>query len=279
MRDANGMGYSQHYSSANGQLWSLQSMLALATSFATHVVAGSDSERAPRALFISRGAAPVMLVLHVQWFYFRYHTHRRLFEDDITNYDTENPRSEETPQPVEQAILPWRSLSLLSWTLVISCLVLGMATGISIVKTTEGFAQTIHMSKTAVGLTLLPLVGITPTMFEALRAAAGNRMDLALRLTLQSSIDTAYLAFPALVLAAWWAGKSMLMDFDYLIVELGVSVWLIGRIFSSGKSTYLDGATVLSLYVIRSMIAAEVIRVLTLCHRYFILLLTNIILT
>jgi Ca2+:H+ antiporter len=241
-------GHSQ-YSFANGQLWSLQIVLALATSLTIHVVAGSEDEPAVIAQLISRGAAPVMLLIHIQWFYFRYVTHRELFQIDTD--DVERPRFENTQQQIGQAaILPWRSLNLLSWASVVACLVLGWMTATNLVRTTEGLAQTIHLSKAAAGLTLLPLVGITPTMIEALLAAADNRMDLALRLTLQSSIDIAYIAFPTLVLTAWSVGKSMLMTFGFLeLVELGVSTWLIGRIFSSGKSTYLDGATMLSLYV------------------------------
>ena len=58
-------GHSQ-YSFANGQLWSLQIVLALATSLTIHVVAGSEDEPAVIAQLISRGAAPVMLLIHIQ---------------------------------------------------------------------------------------------------------------------------------------------------------------------------------------------------------------------
>jgi len=254
MLDENGQGYTQHYSASSGTLWSLQTMLASATTLTIHVMAigsdGSERYQVPSAELISRGAAIVMFSIHLLWLYFRYITHRGLFEDDPDD-ERQRPREETGPQPTRQVTLPWRSLGLLSWALVAVSFILSVATAVNLVNSTEGLAQTIHVSKTAVALTLLPLVCIVPTMTEALRAASNDRMDLALRLTLESSIDIAYYAFPALILCAWVSGKSLLMDFGYLqAIELGISVWLIARIFSSGRSTYLDGVTILSLYVV-----------------------------
>lgn len=254
MRDADGHGTTHLYPSVNGQLWSLQTILASVTALVVHEITGPGDEHAALGRLISRGAASLMLLIHIMWLYFRYGSHRNLFDHDTTDENTiDEMRHREirtSSQQLSQGVLSWRSLHLLSWLFVLVCPVLGTATAMNLVTTTEGLAQTVHLSKNAVTLTLLPLVGIVPTMVETLKAAAKNHMDLAARLTLESSVDITYVALPTLILVAWVNDKPMSMNFGYFeVIELCVSAWLIGRIFSSGRSTYLDGATLLSLYV------------------------------
>ena len=88
-----------------------------------------------------------------------------------------------------------------------------------------------NISKTFVGLILLPIVGNAAEHATAVTVACKDKMDLAIGVAVGSSLQIALLVLPFIVVLGWMMGKSdMTLQFDgYQIAILFVAV-LLGEI-------------------------------------------------
>jgi len=75
-------------------------------------------------------------------------------------------------------------------------------------------------------------------------------MDFALSHLLGSTIQTALLVSPIVVLVSWAAGKPFDLNFEvFMVVALVLSVLIVGNFIKDGKSNYLEGALCVIFYL------------------------------
>ena len=116
------------------------------------------------------------------------------------------------------------------------------------------------ISKTFVGLILLPIVGNAAEHATAVTVAVKDKMDLAIGVAVGSSMQIALLVLPFTVVLGWIIGNektsNMTLLFDgFQIAVLFVAVLLVNYLIQDGKSHWLEGILLQILYIIIAVAA------------------------
>ncbi|KAJ0417000.1 Sodium/calcium exchanger protein-domain-containing protein [Aspergillus carlsbadensis] len=113
------------------------------------------------------------------------------------------------------------------------------------------------ISKTFVGLILLPIVGNAAEHATAVTVSIKDKMDLAIGVAVGSSMQIALLVLPLIVVLGWIMGKDdMTLDFDaFQVILLFVSVLLVNYLIADGKSHWLEGVLLMMMYLIIALAA------------------------
>lgn len=145
---------------------------------------------------VSRGTAIILIVLYGFYLYFQLKTHAGLFRDDIGEEDEEH-FSEEQPDPEAIAPAPKTSGREDGDTLgpvgAVVCLVLTtICVGICaefLVNSIEDIVETTPLTKTFIGLILLPVVSNAAEHVTAVIVSWKGKMNLALLVDLGSGLQ------------------------------------------------------------------------------------------
>jgi Ca2+:H+ antiporter len=120
-----------------------------------------------------------------------------------------------------------------------------------LVATLEEATSKLGLTALFTGVILLPIVGNAAEHATAVTVAMKNKMDLAVSVAVGSSLQIALFVAPVLVLAGWWLGQPMDLDFNpFEVVAVAVAVLITNSISSDGKSNWLEGTLLLAAYVI-----------------------------
>ncbi|EOD19086.1 hypothetical protein EMIHUDRAFT_243314 [Emiliania huxleyi CCMP1516] len=102
---------------------------------------------------------------------------------------------------------------------------------------------------------LLPIVGNAAehasAALDAVALAARNKPDLAIGVAVGSATQITLLGFPASVLAAWAYGEPLSLDMlPFETACLVLTILGVATVLPSGRSNWLKGLTLISLYVV-----------------------------
>ncbi|KAL6874946.1 Ca2+ transporter [Trichoderma novae-zelandiae] len=199
----------------------------------------SNGDRDHIVLVLSRGTAIILLVLYALYLIFQLRTHSNLF-------DAENPAGVEGQEPEEPAMGPIAAAAVL---VVVTVLVAVCAD--YLVGSIDDIVESANISKSFIGLILIPIVGNAAEHVTAVVVALRNKMDLAMGVAIGSSIQIALGVTPFLVIVGWIIGRDMTLHFEtFETVAFAVSVLVVTYTVQDGKSNYLEGAMLLGLYII-----------------------------
>lgn len=110
------------------------------------------------------------------------------------------------------------------------------------------------VSRTFIGVILIPLVGNVAEHLVGVQVALKNKMQLSLTVSLSSSMQVALFVAPVLVfISLVMYGPAGAMDLHFTVFEvicLGLSVILATFISIDGRSHWMEGASLLAVYVI-----------------------------
>lgn len=107
------------------------------------------------------------------------------------------------------------------------------------------------VSQTFIGLIILPIVSNAAEHVTAVTVAAKNKMDLAIGVSVGSSIQIALFVTPLVVILGWIMGRDMSLYFTlFETVSLFVTAFVVNFLVLDGRSNYLEGALLMSAYVI-----------------------------
>ncbi|KAK5014464.1 Vacuolar membrane antiporter [Cryomyces antarcticus] len=193
-----------------------------------------------KILLLSHGTSIILLILYVMYLYFQLKSHKELFDEE---QQTEGGDGAEQ----EPAILsPWAAgVALVLVTVVVA------VCAEYLVDSIDSIVQTAHISKTFIGLVLLPIVGNAAEHVTACVVAYKNKMDLAIGVAIGSSMQIALFVTPFLVILGWIIGQPMTLHFQmFETVVFFVSVLVVNYLIQDGKSNYLEGAMCLGTYII-----------------------------
>ena len=156
-----------------------------------------------KILMLSHGTAVILLILYVMYLFFQLKTHANLFDD-------ESEGGEDGEDKPEAAILsPWAAaVALIIITIAVAVCAEYLVDSIGAVTETAG------ISKTFIGLILLPIVGNAAEHVTAVVVALKNKMDLAIGVAIGSSMQIALLVTPFLVILGWIMGEEMTLHFE-----------------------------------------------------------------
>ncbi len=218
------------------------SLIIPATLYAALARSESNSEKT--LLILSRGTAIILLILYVMYLVFQLRTHSDLFDERPDQ--EENGDADATEQEEVHILSPWAA--------GVALVVITIAVAVCaeyLVDSIDSIVKTAHISKTFIGLILLPIVGNAAEHVTAVVVALKNKMDLAIGVAIGSSMQIALLVTPFLVLLGWIIDQKMTLHFEtFETVVFFLSVLVTNYLIQDGKSNYLEGAMLLGTYVL-----------------------------
>ena len=189
-------------------------------------------------LIISRGTAIILLGVYGAYLYFQLKSHHYLFKSENEDAEEEEP----------------------NMNLVAACLALLGVTVVTsfcadfLVASIEETAERYHISKTFIGLILLPIVANAAEHVTSIWMALKNKLELTITICVGSSIQIASFVVPLLVIVGWITGHELSLYFYYFeTIVLFVSVLLVNTLIQDGKSNYMEGLLLLALYFVISL--------------------------
>ncbi|KAJ5920314.1 hypothetical protein N7516_011172 [Penicillium verrucosum] len=200
-------------------------------------------------LILSHGTSIILLIIYVMYLYFQLGSHSDLFEE-TNGSDTENVAGTEEEEEEEERILsPWAAVVVL---VIVTILVSICAD--YLVDAIDPLVKTTGMSKTFIGLVLIPIVGNAAEHVTAVVVAYKDKMDLAIGVAIGSSLQIALFVTPFLVILGWIMGIEMTLHFQtFETVAFFISGLVVTLLIQDGKSNYLEGGMCLGMYVILAL--------------------------
>ncbi|CAJ2504846.1 Uu.00g122400.m01.CDS01 [Anthostomella pinea] len=272
MRDENGEGTEQSFATITAQTTASLMMLSAASMVLPGALfmiirtssKGDVAERDRTILALSRGTAVILLTLYVLYLWFQLRTHHNLFGSEpaadvqagpaqIESGEGENGAAEATPaatgngdeEPEEEHMSPWSAGGVLIVTTVLVAICADY-----LVESIDSLVERAHISRSFIGLILIPIVGNAAEHVTAVVVAIKNKMDLAMGVAIGSSIQIALFVTPFLVILGWIMDRGMNLHFEtFETVAFALSVLVVIYTVQDGKSNYLEGAMLMALYI------------------------------
>jgi Ca2+:H+ antiporter len=194
---------------------------------------GSDDNIA----VLSRGTSIILLIIYISYLFFQLKTHADLFDD---------AEAQEEGEEEAQLLGPWAAGVVL---VVVTLLVAICAE--YLVDSIDSIVEKAHISKTFIGLILIPIVGNAAEHVTAVIVAYKNKMDLAIGVAIGSSLQIALFVTPFLVVLGWAMDRPMTLHFEtFETVAFFLSALVVVLLIQDGKSNYLEGLLCLGMYII-----------------------------
>lgn len=199
-----------------------------------------------KILSLSRSTSFILLVIYVLFIIFQLGTHADIFEEQV----------EETDEVLSQySAKPEHSLSIkssLTFLLIVTILISVCAD--YLVGTIDNVVESTGLSKTFIGLIIIPIVGNAAEHVTSVLVAMKDKMDLALGVAIGSSLQIALFVTPFLVLLGWCMNIPMTLNFStFETATLFIAIFLSNYLILDGESNWLEGCMSLSMYLLIAM--------------------------
>ncbi|EDO19049.1 hypothetical protein Kpol_2000p13 [Vanderwaltozyma polyspora DSM 70294] len=199
-----------------------------------------------KILAFSRGTSIILLVVYMLFLYFQLSTHNAMFEEQV----------EETDEVMSQiSSTPHHCLSIKSSLIFLagSTIVVSICADF-LVGTIDQVVESTGLSKTFIGLIVIPIVGNAAEHVTSVMVAMKDKMDLALSIAIGSSLEIALFVTPFMVLVGWAIDVPMTLNFStFETTTLFISVFLSNYLILDGESNWLEGCMSLAMYLLIAM--------------------------
>lgn len=114
----------------------------------------------------------------------------------------------------------------------------------------EPASESLHLTPRFAGVFLLALVGNAAELFNAIRFARKDQMDLCIGITAGASTQVGLLVAPVLVFLGVLLGQNMDLIFSPLeLISIVMAVYLTRNLIYDGESSWLEGLILVAVYV------------------------------
>ena len=193
---------------------------------------------------LSVAVAIVLILVYGLTLLFSMKTHSYLFDVGVAEMEGEESNLAKEDTEEKPNLTLWISV-LLGVTLLVA------GESELLVETLEEATSQLGLSTLFTGVILLPVIGNAAEHATAVTVAMKNKMDLSVSVAVGSSLQIALFVAPVLVLAGWFMGQPMDLDFNpFELVAVAVSVLIANSISSDGNSNWLEGTLLLATYVV-----------------------------
>ncbi|XP_014553598.1 hypothetical protein COCVIDRAFT_18528 [Bipolaris victoriae FI3] len=197
-----------------------------------------DLETDQNILVLSHGTSIILLIIYVLYLYFQLYSHHSLFAD----VEAQEGEDQEEPE-----ILSPKAAGV---ALVVVTILVAICAEY-LVDSIDSIVESAHISKTFVGLILIPIVGNAAEHVTAVVVAYKGKMDLAINVAIGSSMQIALFVTPFLVILGWIIHQPMTLHFQgFETMIFFISVLIVNYLIQDGKSNYLEGAMCIAIYAI-----------------------------
>lgn len=196
-----------------------------------------------RTTQISRVVAILLLLAYIVFVWFQMRTHHSIyaaiFEHDERR-DADGHKDEFKAKLTLTECIISLAISVALVTLI----------ALALVREIEPLVEETGISDPFIGLILVPLVEKAAEHLTALDEAWDNQINFALSHCIGSTIQTAMLNAPLVVIVAW--GKDLPLDLSFEIFEIAIliiAIITVGNYLRDQKSDYLEGFLCIITYV------------------------------
>lgn len=212
------------------------SLIIPATLYAA-LAKSDDPKSEDNILLLSHGTSIILLLVYVMYLVFQLKTHAHLF-------DAESQDGAPTEEP--EILGPWAAGA----ALVVVTLMVAVCAEF-LVGSIDALVKSAHISKTFIGLILIPIVGNAAEHVTAVVVAYKNKMDLAIGVAIGSSLQIALFVTPFLVILGWVMDRKMTLHFEtFETVAFFLSSLVVTLLIQDGRSNYLEGGLCIAMYLI-----------------------------
>ncbi|KAK7467605.1 hypothetical protein VKT23_004658 [Stygiomarasmius scandens] len=214
---------------------SIPSLFSTGSDVSTSAIqTGVNPDRWGGLLVISRGTAILLLGVYILYLYFQLKSHAYLFQ-----------AQEEGDVEEAEMNLVSAGISLAVVTVITSFC------ADYLVASIEEFANRYHIPKPFIGLILLPIVANAAEHVTSVWMAMKGQMELTIGICVGSSIQIATFVVPLLVIVGWISGHELTLFFaNFETITFFVSVFLVNTLIQDGKSNYMEGVMLITLYLV-----------------------------
>ncbi|BAS54470.1 CaCA family calcium/proton antiporter [Leptolyngbya boryana IAM M-101] len=194
---------------------------------------------------LSIAVAIVLITVYALTLLFSMKTHTYLYDVGVAENEgaaeAESPHKEQHEKP-----------NLVLWSIVLLvCTVLVAIESELLVDSLEEATAKLGLTALFTGVILLPIVGNAAEHATAVTVAMKDKMDLSVSVAVGSSLQIALFVAPVLVIAGWFMGQPMDLDFNpFELVAVAVAVLITNSISSDGRSNWLEGTLLLAAYLV-----------------------------
>lgn len=152
---------------------------------------------------------------------------------------------------------PVKTVAKGAWSIRTAVIVLALATlGVVVlsellVGAVESVVSGVGLSEFFMGIILIPIIGNVAEHLVAVQAANRNDMELSVEIAISSSLQIALFVAPLLVFISLLMGHPLTLVFNaFELSALGAGVLVAALVSIDGESNWLEGASLLSVYII-----------------------------
>lgn len=188
----------------------------------------SNDHPSEHVLLLSRITAVILLAFYVIYLYFQSVTHADLF-------------SEEEEPPADK-------LHGLSSSIILILATLGVSfCSDALVDSVDGFVEALGVSRSFIGLIIVPIVGNAGCLVGTVQWSRSNRVNLAVSVIVGATLQISLFVTPFLIVIGWIMGKPMSLQFDtFETIVLTMSTLVVNCIVHDGSTNYFEGLLLVS---------------------------------
>ena len=177
--------------------------------------------------------AVLMLLVYIMQFVFSFVTHRVLYEDAVPA-EGEEEHNANLPRAIAMLIASTICIAVISEIFV---------------GTVEPMAESAGLSKTFVGIILVPLIGNAAEHSSAVIMALKDKMNAAIEIALGSSLQILLFVLPVLTLLSLLFTPMSIVFTPFELVSVASAVLIANLITSDGESNWLEGCHLVTVYI------------------------------
>lgn len=218
--------------------------LLIPAAFKATLPSGKEDELIDeKILSLSRSTSVILLIIYILFLIFQLGSHQAIFEQQ--NEETDEVMSTYSSKP-EHSLSVKSSL-----TFLITSTILVSVCADYLVGTIDNFVASTGLSKTFIGLIVIPIVGNAAEHVTSVMVAMKDKMDLALGVAIGSSLQISLFVTPFMVLFGWWINVPMTLNFStFETATLFISIFLSNYLILDGESNWLEGCMSLAMYLL-----------------------------
>ncbi|PHH91114.1 hypothetical protein CDD83_1595 [Cordyceps sp. RAO-2017] len=192
----------------------------------------ADGDPSDDVLALSRFTSLALLIFYLLYLYFQSVTHADLFVDD-------GQEADHKLHAVSSCVV-----------LVLSTLGVGSCSD-RLVDSINGFVEALGLSRSFVGLIIVPIVGNLGCFVGTVEWSRTGRIQLAISVIVGSTLQISLFVTPLLVLVGWLIDRKMSLQFDtFQTTVMTVSTLVVNCLVRDGETNYFEGVLLVATYFI-----------------------------
>ena len=201
-------------------------------------------------LSLSRGVSIILLIVYMLYLLFQLKTHKQLFEEQANEAD-DVIITASTSQSFDDNKVKEPLPIISSFTVLVIATILVSICADYLVGSIDNIVESSGLSKTFIGLIVIPIVGNAAEHATAIIVAMKDKMDLAIGVAVGSSLQIALFVTPFMVVVGWICDVPMSLYFStFETAILFVSVFISNLCILDGESNWLEGMLLIATYLI-----------------------------